>query len=211
MQAGRRVNRLAVDSDLKMQMRAGRGARRTDRPDCLPARDGLPVCDIYRRKMAVPGRVTAAVIDRDVVAVAAVTLRHNNGSAGSRRYGRAGRGRDIQPLMEVGRAAERVRTPAERRGDRSRHGPGKGPDRAARGDAAARDSVGPARGFQLALAFDDQRFELSLLGCGKVFDLRDLRGYVPPLLGRDGYQILTLVRQSAQLIVRALLILLLAL
>src|SRR5579863_3724493 len=119
MEAGCRVYGFSINSYFKMQVWPGRGAGRADGADGLSPLDALAVRDVDRREVPVARRIAAAVIDQDVVSVAPVPLRHDNGSAGRRRYGRAGRRRDVEALVELRRAAERVRAPAERRGDGS--------------------------------------------------------------------------------------------
>src|SRR5579862_8789254 len=123
MQPGRRVNRLPVNSYLKMQMRTGRLTGRPDGADGLTPRHGLAVGDVDGREVAVTGRVAAPMVDQDVVPVAAVPLCHENRPTGGRRDRRAGRGRDVETLMELRRTPKGVRAPAEGRGNRAGHRP----------------------------------------------------------------------------------------
>src|SRR5579883_183793 len=113
MQPGRRVNGFARNPYLEVEMRAGRLAGRTDRADGLTSLDALTGRDVHGRKMPISGGVPAAVVDEDVVAVAAVPLGHDNGARSGRGHRRAGGGRDVEPLVELRAAAERVRAPAE--------------------------------------------------------------------------------------------------
>src|SRR5665213_2095426 len=126
MQPGSRVYGFSINSHLKVEVRSGRRSGRADRADRLAAFDGLAVRYVNRAEVAVAGRVAAPMIDQNVVTVAAVPLRHDNASTRGRRYGRAARRGDIEPLMEFRRASERVRAPPEGRGDRPSHRPGKG-------------------------------------------------------------------------------------
>src|SRR5580698_3842026 len=113
MKPGSRVNRFTGNSNLKMKVGARGLTGGTDRTNRLPALDRLSVRDVDRRKMTVTGGVAAAVIDQNIVAVAAVPLGHDDGAARSGRHGRAARGGDVEALMELGRAAEGVRAPTE--------------------------------------------------------------------------------------------------
>ncbi len=88
--------------------------------DRLPALNLLTDRNVDCREMAVAARDTPAVVDHDVISVAAVPLCKNNGSGRGRRDGRAHWRRDIQAGVEVRRPSERVGAPAEGRGDRAR-------------------------------------------------------------------------------------------
>jgi hypothetical protein len=56
-----RVDRLAVDARLVMQVRAGGAAGRADLADDLSDADGLAFADVARREVAVAGRQTVAL------------------------------------------------------------------------------------------------------------------------------------------------------
>src|SRR5215472_11036421 len=100
MKPGGRVNRFSVNSDFEMEVRTGRLAGGADLSDGLAARDVLALRHVDRGQVAITGRVAAARVDRNVVAVPAIPLCHDNGSAGRCRDGRPARRRDIEALVE---------------------------------------------------------------------------------------------------------------
>src|SRR3954451_5031965 len=108
-----RVDGVAIDACLVMQMRARGTARRSDAADDLSDADRLPNLDFDRREMRVAGGKTVAMVDLDHLAVPAVPARHGNG-AGCRRAGRlAIVGAKFEARVHRVRAQERVRAHAE--------------------------------------------------------------------------------------------------
>src|ERR1700678_1420726 len=112
--------------------------------------------------MTVTGGIATTVIDQNEVAVAAVPLCHDHGTAGRRGNRRAGWCGNVEPLVEFGRAAKRVGAPAERRGDRARDRPPKSAGRVGL-DFVAHDTLRAALRFELACALLNECFELRLL------------------------------------------------
>src|SRR5215218_10733396 len=66
-----RIDGVAIDARLVVQVRAGRAPGGADLADHLADTDGLSLRDIDRRQMAVARRKPIAVIDLDHLAVAA--------------------------------------------------------------------------------------------------------------------------------------------
>src|SRR5580704_3715062 len=174
MKPGCRVNRFPGNSYLKMKVGPGGLAGRADGTDRLSALDGLPGGDVDGREVAVAGRVAAPVIDQDVVAVPPVPLGHDDGPARGGRDGRPGRRGDVEALVELGRPSERVRAPAEGRGDGPGDGPREHPGGSLTLDAAGDPGRAPLR-LQLPLTLENQVLELCLFGRRKILDLRHLR------------------------------------
>src|SRR3984957_18725555 len=113
MEPGGWVNRFTPNSDLEVEVGSGRLPGRTNRADRLAALDRLSRRDVHRRKVTVAGRVAAAVIDENVVPVTSVPLRHDDGAAGRGRNGGSHRRRDVETLVKLRRASERIRAPTE--------------------------------------------------------------------------------------------------
>src|SRR2546425_8390575 len=67
-----RVDRRAVHADLVVEVRAGRATARADRADRLPAAHELALPHVERGEMTVERVESAAVVDDDEAAVAAV-------------------------------------------------------------------------------------------------------------------------------------------
>src|SRR5437763_16042704 len=90
-----RVDRLAVDARLVMQMRAGGAPSRADTADDLADPNSLPDFHIDCRKMRVARRKAVAVVDLDHLAVAAVPARDGHGAGRGRARRFPGVGTDV--------------------------------------------------------------------------------------------------------------------
>src|SRR5262249_9455036 len=108
-----RIDRLAIDARLIMQVRSSRASGRAHPADDLANANGLTFADVERRQVSVPRRQPVAMIDLDHLAVAA---------APAGRSDLAGRGRadrvahiaaHVEPGMHGERAHERIHSDAE--------------------------------------------------------------------------------------------------
>src|SRR6266702_400941 len=110
-----RVDRLAVDAGLVMQVRTGRAAGGADLAQHLADRHRLPDPDVDRGKMSIAGGEAVAVVELDHLAVAATPAggRHRAVRRGADRiaYLRV----DIQSRVHGGGAEERIDARAEAR------------------------------------------------------------------------------------------------
>src|SRR5678815_4912947 len=70
LQEGARIDRLAVQSHLEMQMRPGRAAGAADDPDQLAGRDRLPGMGAEAGHVGVARQQAVAMVDLDAIAVA---------------------------------------------------------------------------------------------------------------------------------------------
>src|SRR6185295_17510262 len=77
-----RINRLAIDAGLVVQVRAGRSAGRADPADDLAGAHRLAFFDVSRREVRVACRQPVAMVDLDHPAIAAVPADRRDGPAG---------------------------------------------------------------------------------------------------------------------------------
>src|SRR5438309_7314803 len=111
-----RIDGVAVDAGLVVQMRAGRAAGGADLADHLAGPHALADGDVDRREMAVAGDETVTVVDLDHLAIAALPTRDRDLAVSSDAHRVADRRLQIEAGMHGGRLDERVHAHAEARG-----------------------------------------------------------------------------------------------
>src|ERR1700730_16542878 len=99
-----------------MQMRAGRSAGRADEANDVTARDMLPAVHVEPAQMSIAGRQTEVVLEHDQVSVLARRAGGLDRAVSRRVDGIALVGGDIDALMKVRLAGERVGAASERPG-----------------------------------------------------------------------------------------------
>src|SRR5262245_12567142 len=104
-------------------MAARRAPRGADVADHLSAPDLLSLADVEAREMTEARRDPEAVVDDDRLAVVAVVFGGLDRAVGRRPDRRAERSRDVEAGVIIRLTRERVRPPAERRGQVSGDGP----------------------------------------------------------------------------------------
>src|SRR5574341_186045 len=77
-QPAQRIDRSAVDNDLKVKMWTVGATRRACRADELPLLDKLPRLDVELREVGVLGKDAMTMIDDDHIAAHVVELRHSD-------------------------------------------------------------------------------------------------------------------------------------
>src|SRR6266852_6072486 len=110
-----RVDRVAVDARLVVQVRSGRAAGRAEPADNLADLDVLADGDVDLGEMAVACRQTVAVIDLDQLAVAAVPTRRGDGAGRGGADRIAGIAAEVEAGMHRRAAEERIDAHAEAR------------------------------------------------------------------------------------------------
>ncbi len=110
-----RIDRLAVDAGLVVQMRAGRTPGRTDPADDFADAHGLAYFHVDLGEMAVAGGQAIAVIDLNHVAIAAFAAGDAHSAGGGSVHRFSGFAAQVDAGVNGGPAQERVQTHAERR------------------------------------------------------------------------------------------------
>src|SRR5689334_6787253 len=103
-----RIDRVAVDARLVVQMRPGRASGGADPADDLPDADRLTDLDVDLRQMRVARGKAVAVIDLDHLAVAAVPARDRHRPGGGRACRLAGVGAEVEAGVHRGCPDERI-------------------------------------------------------------------------------------------------------
>ena len=133
-EVGQRIDRGAVDPNLKVQVRSGGPAGGADIADDVALGDALACGDGKAAHMGIERVVAVGVVDGDVVAVGRAVSRDGDGAAvGGQDLGARGAG-DVYARVRALVAEERVVTHAEGAGDVGARGAG--PDVGARGGGA---------------------------------------------------------------------------
>src|SRR5215475_74815 len=110
-----RIDRVAVDAGLVVQVRAGGAPGRADLADDLADAHALALADVDGGEMAVARRQAVAVIDFHHLAVAAAPAGEHDLAGGGGTHRLAGAGAHVEPVMHGERADERVHSDAEPR------------------------------------------------------------------------------------------------
>src|SRR5690606_28729973 len=107
-----RIDRVAGDADFVVQVRAGRAAGRADVTDQLALGDLLPRRDRIARQVRITGLDLPAMLDLDIVAVAAEALGLRDDAVGRGVNRGAGRLREVDALVVAAAAEHRMRAHA---------------------------------------------------------------------------------------------------
>src|SRR5262245_46440866 len=99
---GAGIDRVALDQDLVVQMRAGGASGIAGPPDDRTALDTLARLDVQPREVAVETLEVLAVVEDDGDAVLLVRARHCDRAGGRRAYGRAVLRADVDAAVELG-------------------------------------------------------------------------------------------------------------